>query len=74
MLSFYCNLAFIKSPSFCFFKYFYMETTKVKLNALFIALLPLLGSPVIHAETTLPRFWKIVPLRAISPRPAARAA
>ncbi len=51
MLSFYCHLAFIKSPSFCF-KYFYMETTKVKLNALVIALLPLLGSPVIHAETT----------------------
>lgn len=35
-----------------FFKYFYMEMTKVKLSALFIALLPLLGSPVIHAETT----------------------
>ncbi|HDU5314466.1 TPA: alkaline phosphatase [Klebsiella quasipneumoniae subsp. similipneumoniae] len=29
-----------------------MEMTKVKLSALFIALLPLLGSPVIHAETT----------------------
>ncbi|MCJ8608315.1 alkaline phosphatase, partial [Klebsiella pneumoniae] len=29
-----------------------MEMTKVKLSALFIALIPLLGSPVIHAETT----------------------
>ncbi|WP_181414752.1 alkaline phosphatase [Klebsiella variicola] len=29
-----------------------MEMTKVKLSALFIALVPLLGSPVIHAETT----------------------
>ncbi|HHH3514573.1 TPA: hypothetical protein ACPZX6_004475, partial [Klebsiella oxytoca] len=29
-----------------------METIKVKLSALFIALLPLLGSPIIHAETT----------------------
>ncbi|WP_257967065.1 hypothetical protein, partial [Klebsiella pneumoniae] len=28
-----------------------MEMTKVKLSALFIALIPLLGSPVIHAET-----------------------
>ncbi|HEY4467072.1 MAG TPA: alkaline phosphatase [Klebsiella sp.] len=29
-----------------------METRKVKLSALFIALIPLLGSPIIHAETT----------------------
>ena len=29
-----------------------METIKVKLSALFIALIPLLGSPIIHAETT----------------------
>ncbi|VEC87709.1 Alkaline phosphatase [Raoultella ornithinolytica] len=43
---------FYKVSLVLFFKYFYMETTKVKLNALFIALLPLLGSPVIHAETT----------------------
>lgn len=35
-----------------FLSIFYMEMTKVKLSALFIALLPLLGSPVIHAETT----------------------
>lgn len=43
---------FYKVSLVLFFKYFYMEMTKVKLNALFIALLPLLGSPVIHAETT----------------------
>lgn len=43
---------FYKVSLVLFFKYFYMETTKVKLNALVIALLPLLGSPVIHAETT----------------------
>jgi alkaline phosphatase len=49
-----------------------METTKVKLNALFIALLPLLGSPVIHAETTTAPVLENRAAQAISPRPAAR--
>ncbi|MCS6036200.1 hypothetical protein LNQ52_02445 [Klebsiella pneumoniae subsp. pneumoniae] len=47
--------------------------TKVKLSALFIALIPLLGSPVIHAETTAaPVLGKIALRREISPLLAAR--
>ncbi|MBG2609872.1 alkaline phosphatase, partial [Klebsiella oxytoca] len=50
-----------------------METIKVKLSALFIALLPLLGSPIIHAETTTaPVLENRAPPGAITPPGGAR--
>ena len=52
MPSFFCHLPFIKSPSFCFFKYFLHGDDKSEIKRPVIALIPLLGSPVIHAETT----------------------
>lgn len=55
-----------------FLSIFYMEMTKVKLSALFIALIPLLGSPVIHAETTAAPVLENRAAQEISPLLAAR--